>query len=188
MQQNNIVRKPNNEQKIVRTKSFFEKLKTLTDFMGLKSSILPSNPENLTPEQLVIALEDKEDPIAMQIMFITDSFEEKKSKESVILQMMISFPIYPKERNIFGLAALITRLNPVLPVGSFGITPSDNLYLRHTIMAKDKESIDKPVIVEVMDIMTFFANMVGEKLSLFVEDKLTFENCLKEIEEIMTSN
>lgn len=181
MQRTIINRKPSVTNN-VSSKSFLEKLKTLIDFMGLKSSII--KPEN-SVEQLIIALEEIDDPISMQVMFIEDPTEDKKGAS--ILQLMISFPIIVTSENILGMSALIARINPILPVGAFGISPSDNIYLRHTIMAKDKENIDRPTVVEIIDIMVFFANLVGEKLDLFAQNKLTLEKCLKDLEASMMS-
>lgn len=162
-------------------KSFMERLKTLTDFIGIESSILPVSAD-INVEQLILSLSDDND--TMQIMFITDMFAN--DKDSVILQLISSLSIVAGEKNIVELAALIARVNPILPVGSFGITGADNLYMRQTIMAKSKELIDLAIVVETIDIMTIFINLIGSNLRLFIEDKITFEQCLIKVQEFIT--
>jgi hypothetical protein len=167
---------------------FMEKLKVLTEFIGIKSLILPPD-KNYPTEQLVLSL-NEEETIALQIMFITDSFEDVMKEEVedkiVILQLMASLPFVAEEHNILGLSALIARSNPVLPIGSFGITASDNVYMRHTIMAMNKDEINKPVIVEAIEMMVFFINSIGKVFQEFLEGFLGFEQSLQKIEASLT--
>lgn len=163
-------------------KSFMERLKTLTDFIGVESEILPPS-EELNAEQLIISLSD-DNQETMQVMFVTDLFG--KTEDSVILQLMCSLNVVANESNIVALAALIARVNPILPVGSFGITGADNLYMRQTIMAKSKDDVDLAIVVETIDMMTVFINLIGSNLKLFIEGQISFEDCLNKVQEFIT--
>lgn len=159
-------------------KSFMERLKTLTDFIGMKSQILPPS-ENTGAEQLVISLSENDED-TMQIMFITDLF--KSNNESVILQIISSLNSVVSDESIVELSGLITRANPILPVGSFGLTGANNLYLRQTIMGRSKDLIDLAMVVETIDIIAVFINLIGIHLKAFIDKKITFDECLEKIQ------
>lgn len=166
-----------------KTATFMQNLKSHADSLGIKSE-LKAPSEEINAEQLIAYLSGTEEGPSMELMFVTDVVENPE-EQSVILQLMSNLDIMADEKNIIQLAAMIARINPIVPVGAFGISATNNVYMRHTILSKTKDRIDNDVIIETLDIMAFFINIIAVNLKSFVEGKESFEQCLKNLEDIV---
>jgi hypothetical protein len=171
----------------------FEKLKLLFESLKLTYEYIPVDNNDLLSgnkvQQMAISLGEIETkPLVVQIIFLEDVVQAltKVDRESrfFTLQFYITLPITINLENIGGISSLILSLNPFIPLGSFGISNTDEVFFRYNYL-QDERDIKDHIVTEIIDNINFYLKSFVPQLIAFSEGKANLDESMARIFEAL---
>lgn len=169
-------------------------LAPVLNFTGYKSSYNPAN-DDLPFEQLFVStayegteLEIENSPL-IQIIYTTDLAKALEADmpedddSSHILQFFVALTTQQveesKKSRIHELLSVMSRL---LPIGYFGYSDTDGIFYRYSMLSPTKE-LDDLVVVEIVQMISFYIENAYEKLQMYVGTDKSVEEIVEEFEK-----
>jgi hypothetical protein len=166
----------------------FEKLKFLLEFLQLPFEYIPVGDENKV-EQMAIALGDLDNKaLVVQVLFLEDVVEAltkvNRDNQFFTLQFYTALPVTITRENIGGLSSLILQLNPFVPLGSFGISNTDEVFYRYNLL-QDQRDIKGHIVAEILGNISFYTSSFVPELIAYSKGEATLDQSMGRIFEAL---
>lgn len=141
-------------------------------------------------DEAVTEAEESRQTHGVQIFFVNDVIEAAQLPElndaedsTQMLQFLAFLPLKLTAEKLLDLCFLLLNLNNLLPLGSFGFTHDQGIFLKYMLILKEKESFDPLVGLEIVELMGFFLNQLGPRILAFMQGSESVEQILRETEQ-----
>jgi hypothetical protein len=124
---------------------------------------IPAHPYE---QLLVVAGEDDgQNPLVIRLAFVNDMAAtmspqlqepEEEGMACIILQLSLSLPLKLEERHWLDACYLASVVTRYLPNGAFGVSDVDNVFIRSSLAALERQ-VNAKVVLEMVLEMTFLA-------------------------------
>lgn len=164
------------------------------NYVGYKSFYRKAD-EEVPFEQLFVSsayegteLEIEDSPL-IQLLYTTDVAKamapdmKEDNDSSHILQFFVSFPTLNIENDKkLKIHELLSVMSKLLPIGYLSYNEVDGVFYRYSFVTPTKE-LDDLVILEIIEMISFFITNSYDKIKLFVGTNLSYDEIVEQFEK-----
>lgn len=150
------------------------------------SQFLPADGKRPIDILLVSIGENADAALLLEMTFPNDlllvSGDLETYDEVMVLQFLIRFRFSFAPEALTELSRFLLAVNPILPVGSFGLSAETGVIFMNHLLHLPTREVDEDVLIAIVDGMDVYATMLHEMIQHVGGQQLTCEEALHQLE------
>lgn len=167
---------------------FIQNILDENDFETVFHTKTESQPFSILEVLLTSFDETKDHVFSLNVHYVNEVAEAfgaiDESEDIQLLEFLIQFPEVIRPEFFAEVARLILSLNRLLPVGSFGLSESNQAFYFQYTLGLENTEISEVVLLEVIHMIHFFVDDFAPNIAAVGDGRLNREDYLKGFEEM----
>jgi len=187
------------------TKTCFEKIQPLLNFLDLETYLMPANSEN-PYEQMLVSVGNDDDELdekdeeeylkthpIFQLIFMDDFLKNNKVEElnkksySYILQFFTILPIKVNEDRYMEIHYLLSVVSRILPLGIIALDNNGEIFFKYSLITEGR-NVDGGLVAEIITMITFLVNKFSGHINAFATGQIDVKNAIEDLEQELLKN